>query len=80
MLADAGSQVLQGALHLQLGSAAVAPAAPKPEGTVQVLSHRLKVLLAVKAGAKDFETAHLVQCVGSSKQNATTQLVPHGAH
>ena len=80
MLADAGSQVLQGALHLQLGSAAVAPAAPKPEGTVQVLSHRLKVLLAVKAGAKDFETAHLVHCIGRSKQNVATQLAPHASH
>ena len=78
MLADAGSQVLQGALHLQLGSAAVAASAPKPP--VQVLSHRLKVLLAVKAGAKDFETAHLVQCVGRSKQNLVTQLAPHALH
>ena len=78
MLADAGVQVLQGALHLQLGSAAVAASAPKPPE--QVLSHRLKVLLAVKAGAKDFETAHLVQCVGRSKQNVATQLAPHGAH
>ena len=39
MLADAVVQVMQGALHLQLGSAAVAPAAPKPEGTVQATEH-----------------------------------------
>ena len=78
MLADVVAQVAQGALHLQLGSAAVAAAAPKPPE--QVVPHRLKVLLAVKAGAKDFETAHLVHCVGISKQNVAAHLASQSAH
>lgn len=73
VLADVIAQVAQGALHLQLGSAAVAAAAPKPPE--QVVPHKLKVLLAVKAGAKDCETAHLVHCVGRSKQKAVAHLV-----